>query len=137
MLEQTLPEAIRVQLRALQRIDVVVHLDIAGAVLVYQPCDYLVQVRPHFRVPKVEQEPRILQHSLAMAHEKPVVGFFREEGLGRTSSIPQLKLPFGRSLRTESSRMAWMAGGWTRPSLNSTSSKTSRHSSVAEPPSAM
>ena len=78
MLEQALAEAVGTDLSPLQRIDVVVHLDVADAVVVYQSCHHLIEVSRNFRVAEVEQKSRILQCSFSMTHEKPIVWFLRE-----------------------------------------------------------
>ena len=48
MLEQPLAEAVGTDLSPLQRIDVVVHLDVADAIIIYKSCDHLIQVSPYF-----------------------------------------------------------------------------------------
>jgi hypothetical protein len=45
---------------------------------------------------------------------------------GWTSSIRRVEQCSGRNSKTESSKKAWMAGGWTRPSRSTTRSRVSR-----------
>src|SRR5208283_2351512 len=80
VLEQTLTEAIRVELGPLQGIDVVVHLDISNVIVVHKSCDYLIEVRPYFWVAEIKQKPGILQHSFAMAHEEPRIWLLSQQG---------------------------------------------------------
>src|ERR1700720_2278442 len=82
MLEQALAKTVSVDLSPLQRINVVVHLDVADAIITYKSCDYLIQVSSYLRIAEIEQEPRILQHSFAVTQEEPVVRLLREQRLG-------------------------------------------------------
>src|SRR5579871_5542702 len=101
MLEQALAKTVRIQLCSLQRIDVVVHFDVANAIVVYQSCHHHIEVSPHFRVAKVEQKARIFQHPFSMPYEEPVVRLMREQRLwpgdlrfepqsGNHASLPDL-----------------------------------------------
>ena len=54
MFEQALPEAFRVYFGPLQRVDVIVHFDIANAVLIHQAFDNLVEVAPDFGIAKIK-----------------------------------------------------------------------------------
>src|SRR5690242_11817435 len=81
MLEQALAKAVGTDVSPLQRINVVVHLDVADAIIADKSCDHLVQVSPYFGITEIEQKPRILQHSFAVTHEEPVVRLLREQRL--------------------------------------------------------
>ena len=54
VLEQALPKAFRVYFGPLQRIDVIVHFDIANPVLIHQAFDHLVEVAPDFGIAEIE-----------------------------------------------------------------------------------
>src|SRR5258708_7439761 len=81
VLEQPLSKAIGIDFASLQRIDVVIHLDVANAIFIHQPCDHLIEICPYLWISEVQQQPRILKHSLPMTHEEPVVRFLREHRL--------------------------------------------------------
>ena len=72
MTEQTVADAVRVQLGADARLDVVVHLDVADVVVADQTVDDLVRVLDNLGIAEIELPAAAVVHLFAVAGEEPV-----------------------------------------------------------------
>ncbi|MNZ65210.1 hypothetical protein D3C78_833970 [compost metagenome] len=73
MLQQTVPAAIGIRLSSNSRIDVVVHFNVAHAVILHQAPYHFVCMSNYLGIAIIKLIATAILHSFAMPHEKPAI----------------------------------------------------------------
>src|SRR6185312_3468340 len=81
VLQQPLSEAISILTGPLERVGVVIHLDVTDAILFDQPFDHTVEITTYLGVAEIQQQTRVLDNAPAMPHEEPAVRLLRQRRL--------------------------------------------------------
>ena len=76
MLQKSVPRAVRMLIRSRPRLDVIVHLDVAHAVVLHQAADNAGGKFTHLGIAVVQLIPGLFPDTLSVAHEKPLVRLF-------------------------------------------------------------
>ena len=76
MLQQPVPGAVRLLIRSDSRLDVIIHLNVANAIILHQTPDHTCGKLPHLGIAVIQLIPGLFPDALSMAHEKPLIRLF-------------------------------------------------------------
>ena len=76
MLQQTVPGAVRILPGSDSRLDIIVHLNIAHAIVFHQTPDHAGGKFPHLGIAVIQLIPGLFPYALSMAHKKPLIRLF-------------------------------------------------------------